>query len=78
MLDIRLLRENPEAVERGLRDRGGAELVRETVARDAERSELSGDVPYETLLTAQHHCIVVQGRNVRCNLSCGDPPTARC
>ena len=29
MLDIRLLRENPEAVERGLRDRGGAELVRE-------------------------------------------------
>lgn len=48
------------------------------VARDAERPELSGDVPYETLLTAQHHCIVVQGRNVRCNLSCGDPPTARC
>ena len=40
MLDIRLLRENPEAVERGLRDRGGAELVREVVAADAERRRL--------------------------------------
>ena len=47
MLDIRLLRENPEAVERGLRDRGGAELVRETVARDAERRRLIAEV--ETL-----------------------------
>ena len=47
MLDIRLLRENPEAVERGLRDRGGADLVRETVARDAERRRLIAEV--ETL-----------------------------
>jgi seryl-tRNA synthetase len=44
MLDIRLLRENPEAVERGLRDRGGAELVREIVARDAERRRLIAEV----------------------------------
>jgi seryl-tRNA synthetase len=44
MLDIRLLRENPEAVERGLRDRGGAELVREVVARDAERRRLIAEV----------------------------------
>jgi len=44
MLDIRLLREDPEAVERGLRDRGGAELVREAVARDAERRRLIAEV----------------------------------
>ena len=44
MLDIRLLRENPEAVERGLRDRGGAELVREIVAKDAERRRLIAEV----------------------------------
>jgi seryl-tRNA synthetase len=47
MLDIRLLRENPEAVERGLRDRGGVELVREAVVRDAERRRLIAEV--ETL-----------------------------
>ncbi len=40
MLDLRLIREQPEAVERGLRDRGGAELVREVVAADAERRRL--------------------------------------
>jgi seryl-tRNA synthetase len=44
MLDIRLLRENPEAVERRLRDRGGAELVREVVAKDAERRRLIAEV----------------------------------
>ena len=44
MLDIRLLRENPEAVERGLQDRGGAELVREIVAKDAERRRLIAEV----------------------------------
>jgi len=44
MLDIRLLRENPEAVERGLRDRGGAELVREVVAKDTERRRLIAEV----------------------------------
>ena len=36
MLDIRLIRENPEAVERGLADRGSAELVRPALAQDAE------------------------------------------
>ena len=40
MLDIRLIRENPEAVERGLADRGGAELVRPVLAQDAERRRL--------------------------------------
>jgi seryl-tRNA synthetase len=44
MLDIRLLRENPEAVERGLRDRGGAELVREIVTKDVERRRLIAEV----------------------------------
>src|SRR5882724_2308253 len=38
MLDIRLLRENPEAVERGLRDRGGAELVREALKAERNRT----------------------------------------
>ena len=47
MLDMRLLRENPEAVERGLRERGGAELVRDIVAKDAERRRLIAEV--ETL-----------------------------
>src|SRR5215813_14184387 len=47
MLDIRLLRDDPEAVERGLRDRGGAELVRGVVARDVERRRLIAEV--ETL-----------------------------
>ncbi len=40
MLDIRLLREQPEAVERGLALKGGAELVRDVVAADAERRRL--------------------------------------
>ncbi|MDO8478941.1 MAG: serine--tRNA ligase [Candidatus Rokubacteria bacterium] len=40
MLDIRLIRENPEAVERGLADRGGAELIRPVLAQDAERRRL--------------------------------------
>ncbi|HEV2057420.1 MAG TPA: serine--tRNA ligase, partial [Methylomirabilota bacterium] len=40
MLDIKLIRENPEAVERGLADRGGAELVRPVLAQDAERRRL--------------------------------------
>jgi seryl-tRNA synthetase len=44
MLDIRLLRENPEAVERGLRDRGGAELVRPIVSADTERRRLIAEV----------------------------------
>lgn len=40
MLDIKLIRENPEAIERGLADRGGAELVRPVLAQDAERRRL--------------------------------------
>ena len=40
MLDLRLIREQPEAVQRGLRDRGGAELVRDVVAADTERRRL--------------------------------------
>jgi seryl-tRNA synthetase len=37
VLDLRLIREQPEAVERALADKGGTELVREIIARDAER-----------------------------------------
>ena len=40
MLDLRLIREDPEAVARGLADRGGAELVKDVLARDAERRRL--------------------------------------
>ena len=40
MLDIKLIRENPEAVEHGLADRGGAELVRPVLAQDVERRRL--------------------------------------
>ena len=40
MLDIRLIREQPEAVERALADRGGAELIKDVLARDAERRRL--------------------------------------
>ena len=40
MLDMRLIRENPEAVERALVDRGGAELIRPLLALDAERRRL--------------------------------------
>jgi len=40
VLDLRLIREDPEAVARGLADRGGAELVKDVLARDAERRRL--------------------------------------
>jgi seryl-tRNA synthetase len=40
VLDIKLIREDPEAIERGLVDRGGAELVRPVLAQDAERRRL--------------------------------------
>ena len=40
MLDLKLIREQPEAVERALADKGGAHLVREIVERDAERRRL--------------------------------------
>lgn len=40
MLDLRLIRAEPEAVARRLADKGGADLIREIVARDGERRRL--------------------------------------
>ena len=40
MLDLRLIREDPAAVERALADKGGAELIVHIVERDAERRRL--------------------------------------
>jgi seryl-tRNA synthetase len=40
MLDLRLIREQPDVVQRGLATRGGAELVPEILAADAERRRL--------------------------------------
>jgi seryl-tRNA synthetase len=40
VLDLRLIRERPEEVERRLADKGGAELVKEVLARDADRRRL--------------------------------------
>jgi seryl-tRNA synthetase len=40
VLDLRLIREQPQTVERALADKGGAELVKEVVARDADRRRL--------------------------------------
>ena len=40
MLDLKLIRESPEAVQRGLANRGGAELVPEILAADADRRRL--------------------------------------
>jgi seryl-tRNA synthetase len=40
VLDLRLVREQPEAVERALADKGGAALIQEVLARDAERRRL--------------------------------------
>jgi seryl-tRNA synthetase len=40
VLDLRLIREQPEAVARGLAEKGGAELIKEIVARDASRRQL--------------------------------------
>ncbi len=37
MLDLRLIRERPEEVERRLADKGGAGLVKDILARDADR-----------------------------------------
>jgi seryl-tRNA synthetase len=44
VLDIRLIRERPEAVERALATRGGAPLVREALRTDEERRRLLGEV----------------------------------
>ncbi len=40
MLDIRLIRERPEEIERALAEKGGVELVRELVASDVARRRL--------------------------------------
>ena len=40
MLDLKLIREQPEAVQRGLADRGGAELIPEILEADAARRRL--------------------------------------
>ena len=47
MLDLKLIREQPDAVQRGLVTRGGAELVPEILAADAARRRLVTEV--ETL-----------------------------
>jgi seryl-tRNA synthetase len=44
VLDLRLIREQPEAVARALADKGGAELIQEIVARDADRRRLLREV----------------------------------
>ena len=40
MLDIRLIREQPDAVAHGLADKGGGDLIQDILARDAERRRL--------------------------------------
>jgi seryl-tRNA synthetase len=40
VLDLRFIRDDPAAVERALADKGGGELIKEIVARDAERRRL--------------------------------------
>jgi seryl-tRNA synthetase len=40
MLDIKLIRDQPDAIATALADKGGAELIHEIVARDAERRRL--------------------------------------
>jgi seryl-tRNA synthetase len=40
VLDVRLIREQPDAIARALADKGGAELIHQIVARDAERRRL--------------------------------------
>jgi seryl-tRNA synthetase len=40
VLDLRLIREHPDEVQRALAEKGGAELIPEILARDAERRRL--------------------------------------
>jgi seryl-tRNA synthetase len=40
VLDLRLIREQPEAIAQALADKGGAELIQEILARDGERRRL--------------------------------------
>ena len=44
MLDIKLIRDQPDAVATALADKGGAELIHEIVARDADRRRLIKEV----------------------------------
>jgi seryl-tRNA synthetase len=44
MLDLKLIREQPDAVAQRLTDKGGGELVAEVLARDAERRRLTRQV----------------------------------
>jgi seryl-tRNA synthetase len=41
VLDLRLIRENPEQIQRALADKGGAELIPEILALDTERRRLA-------------------------------------
>jgi seryl-tRNA synthetase len=43
VLDLKLIRDDPGAVERALADKGGAELIPQIVAKDAERRRLVKD-----------------------------------
>jgi seryl-tRNA synthetase len=43
VLDLRLIREQPDTVARALADKGGAELIQAILARDAERRRLIKD-----------------------------------
>jgi len=40
VLDLRFIREDPSAVERALKDKGGGELIKDIVARDTDRRRL--------------------------------------
>jgi len=44
VLDLRLIRERPDEVQRALADKGGAELIPEILARDVERRRLLKEV----------------------------------
>jgi len=44
MLDIKLIRDQPDAVAAALADKGGAELIHEILARDADRRRLIKEV----------------------------------
>ena len=55
MLDVRKIREQPDVVRRGLATKGGAELVSEVIALDADdqvgsiaRVEAESSAPVET------------------------------
>src|SRR5262249_39830363 len=49
----------------------------DSVMRDAEGSKLPGEICNEAGLAAQHHCVALQRRDVRGDLSRGYSPMAR-